>query len=300
MSHIIWRVVVTRDIDAAAREALATVGATYISGHSRPGFTSSSLLVRAPDEAAARRAIESALGERAFIREARAMPVFVYAPIAAEAKSAFEAAAGEDERVGGVVEDESAGTFDVYFELQPGNAERAFNEARGIYERVAAAAGLAVPEPLELTMSGFETLMVQATRDRQLLDRARKLLEAGEHELAVILAQTASEVLVADALRSLAEPHATDELRPWLLSRLKSFTLIDDPTRDLWNRLTSSRIQDEAFWRNYTAHVRRRNAIVHNGERVDQSAAEASLQAASALFDYVERAIGAAPPSRAP
>jgi hypothetical protein len=79
MTNVIWRVVVSRDIDAAARDALAREGASYISGHGGPGYTSSSLLVRAENEAAARNAITRALGERAFIREARAMPVFVHA-----------------------------------------------------------------------------------------------------------------------------------------------------------------------------------------------------------------------------
>jgi HEPN domain-containing protein len=296
MTDAVWRLVVARAIDNAALEALAREGATYVSGHSSPGHTSSSLLVRAEDEAAARSAIERALGEQAFIREARAMPVFVHAPIVPDARSAFEMAAGEETRVGGVVEDETTGGLEVYFELPPGDVDRVFNEARGLYERIANSAGVPVPDPLEMSMSGFEAMMVQASRDRQLLDRARNLVEHGEHELGVILAQTACEVLVADALRSLLHPHVSDQLRPWLLGRVKSFALVDDPTRDLWNGLTGSAIQEQEFWTAYRMHVKRRHGIVHSGDRVDDEAARSSLDAALALFNYVERVIGAAPP----
>jgi hypothetical protein len=41
-------------------------------------------------------------------------------------------AAAEETRVGGVVEDETTGRLEVYFELDPGNVQRAFNEARGL------------------------------------------------------------------------------------------------------------------------------------------------------------------------
>jgi hypothetical protein len=73
--HIVYRVVVRRGLDAQAREALARVGATYISGHGGPGYESSSILVHADSDEAASGKIGAALGEHAFISEARAMPV---------------------------------------------------------------------------------------------------------------------------------------------------------------------------------------------------------------------------------
>jgi NAD(P)-dependent dehydrogenase (short-subunit alcohol dehydrogenase family) len=56
----------------------------------------------------------------------------VLARARSEPRSAFEMAAGEETRVGGVVEDETTGRLEVYFELDPGNVQRAFNEARGL------------------------------------------------------------------------------------------------------------------------------------------------------------------------
>jgi hypothetical protein len=183
MSDVVFRVVVRRDLDHQALEALERVGATYISGHSGPGYASSSILVRADDEDAARAKIEGALGDDAFVTEVRAMPVFVYAPVLREARRAFELAAGGDERVGGVVEDEGTGELEVSFELTPGDVDRAFNEARGIYARIAEAAGVPVPEPLEMRMSGFDALMTQPALARQRLAHAQRLLDGGEPAL---------------------------------------------------------------------------------------------------------------------
>lgn len=192
-----------------------------------------------------------------------------------------------------MVENERTGKLEVYFELPAASVDRAFNEARGRYGQIAKAAGFAVPELLDMTISGFEALLLQASRDRQLLDRARELMQRDEHELAVILAQTACEVLIADALRSLLHPHVSDEMRPWLVGQVRSYTLRDDSTRDLWNRLTRSAIHEQDFWAAYKAHVERRNQIVHSGDRVDADAAQLSLDAATRLFAYVEQTVGA-------
>jgi HEPN domain-containing protein len=295
MTDHMWRVVVAREIDAAANDALRAEGVTHISGHSAAGLESNSLILRAEDEERARAAIERALGEDVPIRESKLMPVFVHALVEPAARAAFEEAAGEDARIGGVIEDETTGSLEVYFELDGGSVDRAFNEARGLYVRVVEAAGLEVPDGLEYRMSGFEVLLSQATRDRQLLDRARELFEQHEHELAVIVAQTACEVLVADAIRNFLQPHASDALQGWLIKRIRSFTFMDDPTKDLWERITRSRVQGQDFWDDYLDHVRRRNWIAHQGILISEGEAEASLDAATALFDYVERMIGNIP-----
>jgi HEPN domain-containing protein len=291
----VWRVVVVGKIDDQASAALEQAGATYISGHSGPGRTSSSFLVRAEDEAAARKTVADALPDTAFVQEARAMPVYVQAPISEQGRSAFEAA-GRDPRVGGVVEDETTGELEVYFELAPGDVDRAFNEARGLYKRIADAAGIPVPDPLEMTMSGFDALLDQSSHARQRLGEAQRLFDRGDDALAVVVAQTACEVLINDVLVSLVQPHVTDEVWPWVAGRVRSFTLIDDQTKDLWRRVAGSSIQDQPFWPEYRRHVTRRNAVLHRGESVSTSDAQKSLDVAEALIGYVEKALGAAPP----
>jgi HEPN domain-containing protein len=299
VTGIVFRVVVRRGLDEQALEALERVGATYISGHGGPGYTSSSILVRADREEDARRMIESALGERAFISEVRAMSVFVYAPVLPEARTTFELAAGEDERVGGVLEDETADELEVYFELAPGDVDRAFNEARGLYARIADSAGVPVPDPLELRMSGFDALMTQPTQARARLVHAQDLLESGEHALAVVVAQTACEVLIREVLPTLVQPHITEDVFPWALQRIRQYTLNDRQTQDVWKRVAGSAIQDQDFWSAYKSHLDLRNRIVHRGEPATADEAAASLSTAATLIDYVERATGAAPPPEA-
>jgi HEPN domain-containing protein len=299
VTGIVFRVVVRRDLDEQALEALKRVGATYISGHGGPGYASSSILVRADREEEARRKIESALGEHAFISEARAMPVFVYASVRPEARRAFELAAGEDERVGGVVEDESTGELEVYFELAPGDVDRAFNEARSLYARIADSAGVPVPHPLEMRMSGFDALMTQPSQARERLTHAYDLQEREEHALAVVVAQTACEVLIREVLPTLVQPHITDDVFPWARERIRQYALNDRQTQDLWARVAGSAIQDEDFWPAYKSHLDLRNRIVHRGESATADDAAASLSTAEALIDYVERTTGAAPPPEA-
>lgn len=298
MTGIVFRVVVRRDLDEQALEALARVGATYISGHGGPGYTSSSILVRADSEEEARRKIEVALGEHAFISEARAMSVFVYAPVLPEARLAFELAVGEDERVG-VVEDETTGELEVYFELAPGDVDSAFNEARRLYTRIAESAGVPVPDPLEMRMSGFDALMTQPSQARERLAHAHDLQEREEHALAVVVAQTACEVLIREVLPTLVQPHVTEDVFPWALERIRQYALNDRQTQGLWSRVAGSAIQDQDFWPAYKTHLDLRNRIVHRGESAIADEAAASLTTAEALIDYVEQTTGAAPPKEA-
>jgi hypothetical protein len=296
VANIVYRVVVRRSLDAQALEALARVGATYISGHGGPGYESSSILVHADSDEAARGKIGAALGEHALTSEARAMPVYVYAPVQPEARHAFELAAGHDQRVGGVVEDETAGELEVYFELAPGDVDRAFNEARGLYSRVAQAAGVPVPDPLEMRMSGFETLMEEQSQARVRLGHAHELHAREEHALAVVVAQTACEVLIREVLPTLVQPHLTDNVFPWVLERIRQYTLNDRQTQDLWSRVAGSAIQDQRFWAPYKRHLDLRNRILHRGETATAADAAESLATAEALLDYVEQATGTAPP----
>lgn len=293
----VWRVVVAQELERADRERLRAVGAIPVSGHSSPGYFSSSLLVRADDEEAARASIRSALGESVIIREARLTPVFVHAPIPEALRDAFQDAAGEDERIGGVVELEDSGEFETFFVLSADNIDRAIDEARELYNSVCEAAGQPVPSELPMTVSGYEGFFIPVPRDRQLVERAQEFFDAGEYELAVVLAQTACEVLIADAMRSLLQAHVSDEVRPWMLGRTRTFALTDDPTRELFNRITDTKIQEQDWWTGYKDHVKRRHQIVHVGARIERVHAQASLDAADSLYGFVEQTAGSAPPA---
>ena len=182
--------------------------------------------------------------------------------------------------------------FEVVFELQQGTLDEIFAEARRRYERICARANMGVPDPLELSASGFEVFLEGTGRDDELLNRADELVQQGHHDLAVIVGQTACEILVADAMRTLLDGHASEDLFPWVLTRISSYTLVDDPTRNLWNKLTATQIQNENWWTPYREHVQRRNRIVHAGDRVDADAARSSLDAVHNLFGFIDATVG--------
>jgi HEPN domain-containing protein len=258
-------------------------------------MTSSTVVARAPNEHEARRRVAEALGvPETFIREVQQTPVWVYAPVVREDVDAFTRASSyQDDGVESIVEHESPEErSEVVFELPQAPVDEIFAEARRRYERICARAGIGVPDPLELRVSGFEVFLEDQRRDNELLNRADQLFEQGHYDLAVIVAQTACEVLVADAMRTLVEGHALDDLSPWLIGRFSSYTLVDDATRNLWNKLTETQIQNRDWWSAYREHVRRRNGIVHAGDRVDADAARSSLDAAHELFAFIDATVG--------
>lgn len=293
---MVWRVVVATDISPEARFALEREGIIHLSGHGGPGYSSSTVVVRASSEDDARTKVAQALElPPEFIREARQPPVWVYAPVDPEDIEGFTRAGLGADGVESVIEHDSPEhRFEVVFELPQGDPDEVFAEARRRYHEICGRAGIRVPDPLELTASGFEVFFAeQQRRDRELLRRAEELFDQGHHDLAVIVAQTACEIVVADAMRTLLDSHASQELLPWLMSRMTSYSLRDDPTRKLWNQLTGTAIQQESWWSNYVGHVGRRNRIVHEGERVDTDAARSSLDAARELFAFIETTMSA-------
>jgi HEPN domain-containing protein len=290
---MVWRVVVATEITPDARRALQRAGIVHISGHALPGMTSSTVVVEAPSEPEARRRVAEALGvPETFIRDVQQTPVWVYAPVGRADVDAFTGASSAEDGVEIVEQESPEERFEVAFELPQGPVDEIFTEARRRYALICERAGIEVPDPLELRASGFEVFLEdQRRRDSELLNRADELFEQGHNDLAVIVAQTACEVLVADAMRTLLEGHASDGLFPWLIGRISSYSLVDDATRDLWNKLTQTEIQRQDWWSAYREHVRRRNGIVYAGERVDGDAARSSLDAARELFTFIDATV---------
>lgn len=137
-----------------------------------------------------------------------------------------------------------------------------------------------------MRMSGFEALMTQRSQARERLDHAHRLHESQEHAIAVVVAQTACEVLIREILPTLVHPHVTDELFPWALERIRQYTLNDRQGQDLWFRVAGSAIQEQEFWPAYKLHLDLRNRIVHRGEVATAEQATESLATAEALIDY--------------
>jgi hypothetical protein len=122
---------------------------------------------------------------------------------------------------------------------------------------------------------------------RQLLDTAKRYMEQGEHSVAVIVAQTACELVTEFALETLIRPHGlTQKEREQLLPR--NYDLNNKRVNALYVVLSKDKIKAQSFWAGYTKHANLRHAIVHKGERATAQQAKASLRAATALVTHVE------------
>jgi HEPN domain-containing protein len=138
---------------------------------------------------------------------------------------------------------------------------------------------------------GSPTITVESPRHFELLKSAADLGEAGHRASAVVAAQSAVEVYVERVMTDLARRLAPVEVGEAALALVRSFTLMNKQERGLFNALvarSTERLEgDEALWRDYHAHVERRNRIVHSGyEPVEQETRD-SLEVALHMVERI-------------
>ncbi len=125
---------------------------------------------------------------------------------------------------------------------------------------------------------------------RQLLDTAQAYRRQEEYDVAVIVAQTASELVTESAFETLFRVHGvTEKDRKHLLPR--SYNLTNDRVKALYVLLSHDKIQRQTFWSGFKEHVELRNGIVHKGEKAKARQAQASLDAVTELIAHVEAVI---------
>jgi hypothetical protein len=120
---------------------------------------------------------------------------------------------------------------------------------------------------------------------RALLSLAQDLLTGGQyelrHELAIVVAQMACEVVVEQTLTPLL-PKNKKPPKNFNLEGGKGAAL------ETYTRLTHDQITKEPFWKPFVHHANLRHKIVHAGKRVGQADAEKSLRVATQFVDHVE------------
>ena len=87
-----------------------------------------------------------------------------------------------------------------------------------------------------------------------LLERARQLREHGEWDLAIVVAQTAFEVLAAQVVYERLEARDVGGLRAHITSHIRTYSLLDDRTQKLWHELTNDAIKQAGWWAGYRVH----------------------------------------------
>lgn len=120
-----------------------------------------------------------------------------------------------------------------------------------------------------------------------LLEVARNSISRGgngDYEVAVVTAQMAAEIASEQVITAYLERKQVPELVEPLAGLASSYSLSNDRVLKLYNALTGDLVQQEPFWQAYKEHARRRGRIVHESERTDKAAAEASVVAVEQLI----------------
>jgi HEPN domain-containing protein len=118
----------------------------------------------------------------------------------------------------------------------------------------------------------------------KLLEVAEELFNKEFYGSAVIIAQTACEVIVARAMtKALGN-------RP-VKKKYSSFSPANKRTRKLYYKLTDDNIRSEGFWNDYAAMVELRRDCVHKGlhSAISETDVRTGLDAAKKLVEHVEQ-----------
>ena len=200
-----WRVVVRGQVTAEQLTALPSDRMAWVSGHSAGAQQSATIWVRASDADSAREAVRSELAtiETAaplfVVTESTRLPYGVTVGVPEEDAPALEHALAQRRRETGVIGplmsfEASAGLFDLTLEVDADSDSDAQQKALAAYAELRTAAGLAPAEPGYANV--YPPWQPGRQPHRQLLERAKALLEGGELSLAVVIAQAAFETLV--------------------------------------------------------------------------------------------------------
>ena len=120
---------------------------------------------------------------------------------------------------------------------------------------------------------------------------AHALHKQRRHELAVVRLQTACELHIAEAVGHLLAEHPSGVEAAKLVRR--PLTLRDERSRALMHLLTGRQVEQEPWWSEYVLHLRRRNAVVHEGVAVTYEDCVRSIEASLGLQRWLLEVRGA-------
>jgi hypothetical protein len=133
--------------------------------------------------------------------------------------------------------------------------------------------------------------LLRDPRDLQLLDTADERLNAGHPETAVVLAQTAVEVMADWALRVALRLSMPEGAVEPLLNVLPDRTFMDRRTRTVWTSLTGDVLSEMETWKSYHGHVERRNRVAPAGFQPTEEDARASIDVCERLVIHLQNVI---------
>jgi hypothetical protein len=296
-----WRVVFRGPVSDEELNALPEDRMIYVSGHEVRGSRSSTIWVRAADAAAAQQAVRDAIPVAGVVSEAIPLPYWISIAVPDEDASALERALDSRRARPGwifaslVTKDPPDGFAELQYEVVAETDTGALRRGLEAYRDLRLEAGLPRHDPPYSSLQPPWPGRQPQFRHEARLERAQDLFDRGDWDLAVVVAQTAVEVLIAqvisDRLQAIGDHLEENQLPPLrmnLTRNVKTYSLNDDPTRELWDDLMQDTIKHVDVWGEYKDHVRRRHGTVHKGVEVSRAQAAASLEAVRSMIQHVQ------------
>jgi hypothetical protein len=128
---------------------------------------------------------------------------------------------------------------------------------------------------------------------QRLLEVAEQFLANNEPTVAVVMAQSACEVILQRAVQQVFARKGVGDIGEVVLTRVGSFTLKESDSRRFYKALTKdddvTDNKKNGFWLDYQAMVELRNKIVHQGIRAQLDEAITSVEAAKKFVAHVAK-----------
>ncbi len=247
----------------------------YVSGHEVRGSKASTNWVRAANAGAAQQAVRDAISAPGSASEATPLPYWISVAVPDEDASALERALDARRSRPGwmfaslVMKDPSDGFAELQYEVVAETDDGALRRGLEDYRELRLDAGLRPHDPPSASLQPPWPGREPQFRHQARLERAQDLLDRGDWDLAVVVAQTAVEVFIAqvvsDRLQAIGdhlEENQLPTLRTNLTRNVKTYSLNDDPTRELWDDLMKDAIRQADAWTEYKDHVKRRHGVL--------------------------------------
>jgi hypothetical protein len=137
-------------------------------------------------------------------------------------------------------------------------------------------------------MKGGSVRLVYTPYYENILASARRLIDEGHHQAAVLVAHMGCEVFIGQVIVALMTRAGRPDPEAWAEGNTKGFSLKTQEIRELYISLSKDPIP-ESFrrWREYDEHVELRNKVAHRGAMVTASEATMVCEVAEALATHM-------------
>lgn len=202
-----WRVVFRGPVADGELNALpADLMMIYVSGHEVRSSRASTIWVRAASAAAAQQAVNDAISAPGVVSEATPLQYWISVAVPDEDASALERALDARRSRPGwifaslVMKDPSDGFAELQYEVVAETDDGALRRGLDDYRELRLDAGLPPHDPPYASLQPPWPGRQPQFRHQARLERAQDLLDRGDWDLALVVAQTAVEVLVAQVI----------------------------------------------------------------------------------------------------